>query len=107
VTLEKYPNSNANRPDTDWPAKPWYRHQVTLQNGKVVSSVVVDHPSNPPSLWHGARSVSFLNPCISASGPVQIPAGKPLTLRYLAIAADGEMPAGWLNEVADGWRARP
>jgi len=106
VTLEKFPNSNANRPETDWPAKPWYRHQVTLQNGKAVSSVVVDHPSNPPSLWHGARSVSFLNPCISASGPVEIPAGRPLTLRYLAIASDGETSAGWLNGVADEWRAR-
>jgi hypothetical protein len=106
VTLEKFPNSNANRPETDWPAKPWYRHQVTLQNGKVVSSVVVDHPSNPPSLWHGARSVSFLNPCISASGPVEIPAGKALTLRYLAIASDGEMSPGWLNGVADEWRGK-
>ena len=106
VTLEKFPNSNANRPETDWPAKPWYSHRVTLQSGKVVSSAVVDHPSNPSSLWHGARSVSFLNPCISAQGAVQIPAGKPLTLRYLAIASDGDMATDWLNGVAEGWRSR-
>jgi hypothetical protein len=107
VTLTKFPNSNATRPETDWPSKAWYRHQVTLLNGKVVSSVVVDHPSNPSSLWHGARSVSFLNPCISANGAVQIPAGKPLTLRYLAIASDGETSAGWLSGVADEWRGKP
>ena len=106
VTVERQPNSNATRPETDWPARKWYGHRVTLQNGKVVSSAVVDHPGNPPSLWHGARGVSFLNPCISAQGPVTIPAGKPLTLRYLAIAADGELPAGWIEGVADGWRGR-
>lgn len=106
VTLEKLPNSNANRPETDWPAKPWYSHEVTLQNGKVVSSAVIDHASNPPSLWHGARSVSFLNPCISASGPVQIPAGKPLTLRYLAVARDGKFDAAYLNGLAEGWRGK-
>jgi hypothetical protein len=104
VTLEKFPNSNANRPETDWPAKTWYSHRVALQNGKVVSSAVIDHPSNPPSLWHGARSVSFLNPCVSAEGAVQIPAGKTLTLKYLAITRDGEFPQDYLNDVAAEWR---
>lgn len=106
VTLEKFPNSNANRPETDWPAKSWYSHQVTLQNGKVVSSAVVDHPSNPPSLWHGARSVSFLNPCISAGGPIAIPAGKPLILRYLAVTRDGAFTPSYLDGIAEEWRAR-
>ena len=106
VTLERRPNSNATRPESDWPARKWYSHKVTLQNGKVVSSAVIDHPSNPPSLWHGARGVSFLNPCISAQGPVQIPAGKPLTLRYLAVTRDGDFSSSWLDGIADGWRAR-
>jgi len=104
VTVDKFPNSNANRPETDWPAKPWYSHKVTLQNGKVVSSAVIDHPRNPPSLWHGARSVSFLNPCVSAEGAVQIPSGKPLTLRYLAVARDGEFAPDDLNRIAAEWR---
>lgn len=106
VTMERRPNSNATRPDTDWPARKWYSHKVTLQNGRVVSSAVIDHSGNPPSLWHGARGVSFLNPCISAQGPVQIPAGKPLTLRYLAITRDGDLSPGWLEGLADGWRGR-
>ena len=103
VTL---PNSGATNPATDWPAKPWYSHQVTLPDGKIVSSAVIDHPSNPPSLWHGARSVSFLNPCISAPGPVTIPARRPLTLRYRAVAHDGKFPDGWLDRTAAAWRNR-
>lgn len=94
VTL---PNSNATQPESDWPARDWYAHTVDLPNGKTVSSAVVNHPENPPSLWHGARSVSFLNPCISAPAPVTIPANKPLTLRYQAIVCDGKFPAGFLD----------
>jgi hypothetical protein len=103
VTL---PNSGATNPASDWPAKPWYSHQVTLPDGKIISSAVVDHASNPPSLWHGARGVSFLNPCISAPGPVTIQAGRPLTLRYLALARDGKFPDGLLDRVAAAWRTR-
>jgi hypothetical protein len=103
VTL---PNSGATNPASDWPAKPWYSHQVTLPDGKIVSSAVIDHASNPPSLWHGARGVSFLNPCISAPGPVAIPSGKPLTLRYRAVAHDGKFADGWLDRMAAAWRTR-
>jgi hypothetical protein len=103
VTL---PNSAATNPDSDWPARPWYSHTVTLTNGKVVASAVIDHPSNPPSRWHGARSVSFLNPCIAAPAAVTIPAKQPLTLRYLAVAYDGTFPDGWLDRLATDWRRR-
>lgn len=106
VTPDRFPNSNANRPDTDWPAKSWYSHVVTLPNGKVVSSAVIDHPANPPSLWHGARGVSFLNPCISAGGPVTRPAGTPLLLRYRAIAHDGRFADGVLDRMAIDWRSK-
>ncbi len=102
VTL---PNSSATRPESDWPARDWYSHTVTLPDGNVIASAVIDHPSNPPSLWHGARGVSFLNPCIAAPGPVNVPAGKPLALRYRAIAHDGPFPAGWLDRMAARWRA--
>lgn len=108
VTL---PNSSATRPESDWPAKPWYSHTVDLANpaanlptGRVISSAVIDHPGNPPSLWHGARGVSFLNPCIAADGPVTFASGKPLTLRYGAIALDGKFPDGWLDRMAAAWR---
>jgi hypothetical protein len=102
VTL---PNSSATDPATDWPARHWYSHTVTLPDGKVVASAVIDHPSNPPSLWHGARGVSFLNPCISAPGPVTITAGDALILRYRAITQDGAFADGWLDRMAARWRA--
>ncbi len=101
VTL---PNSSATRPDSDWPARPWYSHTVTLPEGPVIASAVIDHPSNPPSLWHGARSVSFLNPCIAAPAAVEIPAGRPLVLRYRAVTHDGPFPEGWLDRMAARWR---
>ena len=103
VTL---PNSSATNPDSDWPGRDWYSHAVTHADGKTVTSAVIDHPSNPPSLWHGARSVSFLNPCIAAPAAVNIPARQPLTLRYRAVAYDGPFPAGLLDRMAARWRAR-
>jgi hypothetical protein len=102
VTL---PNSSATDPATDWPARDWYSHSVTLPDGKVLASAVIDHPGNPPSLWHGARGVSFLNPCIAAPAAVNISSGQPLTLRYRAVAHDGAFPAGWLDQMAAKWRS--
>ena len=103
VTL---PNSNATRPETDWPARDWYSHTVVLSHGKPLASAVIDHPGNPPTAWHGARSVSFLNPCIAAPGAVKIPARQPLTLRYRAVAYDGRFPDGFLNRMAARWRGQ-
>jgi len=80
--------------------------EVTLADGKVLSSALIDHPTNPRSMWHGARGVSFLNPCISAPGAVQVPAGKTLALRYRAVAFDGPFPAGMLDQMAAAWRAK-
>jgi hypothetical protein len=101
VTL---PDSGATRPESDWPARDWYSHTVTLPDGKIVASAVIDHPSNPPSMWHGARSVSFLNPCIAAPAAVSIPAGRALTLRYRAVVHDGKFPDGLLDRMAARWR---
>lgn len=101
----KLPDSTATNPASDWPARPWYSHQVTLPGGKVLSSALIDHPANPASLWHGARGVSFLNPCVSAPQAVQIPAGKPLALRYRALAFDGVFPGDLLDQMATAWRA--
>jgi hypothetical protein len=65
---------------------------------------VIDHASNPPSAWHGARSVSFLNPCISAPKALTFAAGRPLVLRYRAVAHDGKFPDGLLDRMATRWR---
>jgi Family of unknown function (DUF6807) len=100
----KLPNSGPTAPESDWPARPWYSHVVTRADGKSVASALIDHPGNPPSLWHGARGVSFLNPCITAKGPVKISAKEPLTLRYRAVTYDGKFPEGMLDKMAAAWR---
>jgi hypothetical protein len=101
VTL---PDSKATQPETDWPARAWYGHTVVHEDGSTVASALVDHPSNPPSLWHGVRAVSFLNPCISAAREVRLPPGQPLTLRYLALTRDGMFDAGQMDSIASEWR---
>ena len=104
VTL---PNSSATDPESDWPARDWYSHtRRRCTGGKTVASAVIDHPSNPPTAWHGARSVSFLNPVHRGAGAVKIPAGKPLTLRYRAVARDGRFPDGLLDRMAADGGAR-
>lgn len=101
VTL---PDSNALKPETDWPTESWYSYTITLNSGKTVAAAVIDHPGNPRSLWHEPRAVAFLNPCISAIQPVTIPAGQPLVLRYRTVFNDGEFPAGMLDRLAAEWR---
>ena len=103
VTL---PDSSPTAPETDWPARDWYSHTVVHDDGKTVASAVIDHPSNPAAGWHGVRLVSFLNPCIAAPAAVNIPARRPLTLRYRAVAYDGKFPDGFLDHMAARWRAR-
>jgi hypothetical protein len=101
VTL---PDSNALKPETDWPAENWYSYTIALNNGKTVAAAVIDHPANPRSLWHEPRGVAFLNPCISAIQPVTIPAGQPLVLRYRTVFNDGEFLDGMLDRLAAEWR---
>jgi len=101
VTL---PDSNAGDPTKNWPTRDWYSHTLTLPDGKVIASAVIDHPGNPTSTWHEPRSVSFLNPCVSALEPIMFPAGRALRLRYRAVAHDGPFPAGLLDAMAASWR---
>ena len=42
---------------------------------------VLDHPGNPPSLWHNLGPIAMVNPCIVAPGPVSLKAGQPLRPR--------------------------
>jgi hypothetical protein len=98
VTL---PNSRATDPDSNWPPRAWYCHTVALTTGRTISAAVIDHPQNPESSWHGARGVSFLNPCIAAARAVVIPARHPLVLRYRAAVIDGKFPDGLLDRMAD------
>jgi hypothetical protein len=99
------PDSNPLKPEMNWPAADWYSHTIVLNSGKTVTTALIDHPANPESTWHEPRAVSFLNPCISALREVRLAAAKPFVLRYRVVAADGEVPARFLNSLSGEWRA--
>jgi len=99
------PDSNALKPEMNWPVADWYSRTIALQSGKTVTAALVDHPKNPESTWHEPRSVAFLNPCISALRPVTMPAGSPFILRYRVIAMDGDVDIPAINALAAEWRA--
>ena len=86
------------------PAAPWYGYQLKLKDGTVAGVAVIDHPKNPPSLWHNHRDVRMLNPCIVAPSQVVLKANAPLVLRYRVVAHDGPVPTEQLDTLARDWR---
>jgi hypothetical protein len=102
VTLR---NPHYSVPELNWPPSPWYGYVIKLANGKVAGAAVIDHPSNPPSTWHNARNLWMLNPVIAALGPVTIPAGSPLTLRYRVLVHDGPTPTAVADKLAAEFRS--
>ena len=94
---------NHMKPETDWPAAPWYGYSLTLPDGSMVGGAVIDHPKNPPSLWHNAASIRMLNPAIMAPKEVVIKAGEPLLLKYRVVAHDGPTPKEQINRLAGDW----
>lgn len=92
------------KPQLDWPAAAWYDATVTLADGKQVGVAVVDHPANPPSLWHNESRIHMLNPCIVAPGEVKLVAGKPLVLSYRLVVHDGPAAAKLIDGLAGEFR---
>jgi hypothetical protein len=91
------------KPESDWPAQPWYGFQITLPDGVQVGGAVIDHPKNPPSLWHNPVAIRMLNPCVMASQDVVIKAADPLVLRYRVVAWDGATPRELVTSLAKDW----
>jgi hypothetical protein len=91
------------KPESDWPAQPWYACQISLPDGVQVGGAVIDHPKNPPSLWHNPAAIRMLNPCIVASKDVTIKSGEPLVLRYRVVVWDGATPRDLLHSLAKDW----
>jgi hypothetical protein len=102
VTL---PDGHYSVPELNWPSAPWYGYVIALTSGKTVGAAVLDHPSNPPTTWHGSRGLWMLNPNIAALWPVTIKTDAPLTLRYRVVVHDGDTPTALLNKLSDEWRA--
>ncbi|MEK7684159.1 MAG: DUF6807 family protein [Verrucomicrobiota bacterium] len=97
------PNPKHTEPNSDWPAASWYDYTLTLEDGQIAGVAVIDHPRNPPSLWHNHREIRMLNPCLVAPGPVVLKAGQPLVLRYRVVAHDGPVPRELLNRLSKEW----
>lgn len=93
------------KPELDWPAEAWYDATMTLEGGKQVGVAVVDHPANPPCLWHNESRIHMLNPCIVAPGEVKLTAGKPLVLSYRLVVHDGPVPVELIEKLAKEFRA--
>jgi hypothetical protein len=99
----KLPAPNHLKPETDWPAQPWYGFSITLPDGAQLGGAVIDHPKNPPALWHNPASIRMLNPCIVAPKEVVLKAGEPLVCRYRVLAWDGATPRDLVNSLAKDW----
>ena len=100
-----FPDAHYSAPETNWPGAPWYGYVIALKNGKTVGAAVLDHPSNPPTTWHGSRGLWMLNPNIAALGPYTIKIGNPLTLRYRVVVHDGPTPMAVVDKLSTEFRA--
>jgi len=96
----KLESPNHLKPETDWPAQPWYAYQITLPDGSQVGAAVIDHPKNPKALWHNGMSMRMLNPCIVAPGELAIKPGEGLVFRYQVVAWDGPTPKDLLSDLS-------
>jgi hypothetical protein len=100
----KLPAPSHLKPESDWPSAAWYGFTLKLKDGGELSGAVIDHPKNPPSLWHNAFSIGMVNPCIVAPKEVLLRAGEPLVLRYRVVAQDGALSRDLVNRLAEEWR---
>jgi hypothetical protein len=102
-TLEEYGVPKHTDPKTDWPDAPWYDYTLKLDDGTVAGAAVINHPKNPPTLWHNHTGIRMLNPCIVAPSAVTLKAKTPLILRYRVVAHDGPADGGQLDRLAQEW----
>jgi hypothetical protein len=98
--VARLPNPVHVKPETDWPDAPWYGASLALPGGVLVGAAVINHPSNPPTLWHNHRDIRMINPCIVAPAAVRVEPSHPLVLRYRVVAFDGAVPSAELGKLA-------
>ncbi len=101
----QFPAPSHVKPESDWPDAAWYACEQTLGGGRQFGAAVINHPGNPPTLWHNHPDIRMINPCIVAPGEVRLAAGKPLMLRYRVVTFDGKLPKAVLDKLAVEWAA--
>jgi hypothetical protein len=92
------------KPETTWPAQPWYAYAAVLEHGQGVNLAVMDHPSNPPTGWYVNTKVGMINPAIVAPAQIRLEAGKPFQLRYRLIVSDEVLDAERLESTSRQFR---
>ena len=55
-------------------------------------------------MWHNARYLWMLAPCITALGPLTITPDAPLTLRYRVVVHDGAPQTEAIQKLGEEWR---
>jgi hypothetical protein len=99
----KLPAPIHTKPESDWPAAKWYDFTLTYDETTSAGIALIDHPKNPPSLWHNHKDIRMINPTITAPSSVTIKANTPLILRYRIVAHDSAPDAKILDKLADDW----
>ena len=89
------------KPESDWPAAKWYDFTITFDDNTQAGITLIDHPRNPPSLWHNHKDIRMINPAITAPAPVTIVANERMILRYRVVAHDGPPDTKALNKLAE------
>ncbi len=92
------------KPESDWPAAAWYGYNVKLAEG-TAAAAIIDHPGNPPTLWHNVQGIRLLNPAITAPAELVLKAKLPLVLRYRVVVQDGGLVAAPMAALAKEWAA--
>jgi type 1 glutamine amidotransferase len=71
-----------------------------ILDGRAIGMAILDHPDNPrsPTPWYVIRSaeMSFFSPAVICYGPMTLPAGRRLSLRYRVFVHSGRWDAGRL-----------
>ena len=98
------PDPSHLKPESDWPAAAWYDFTMKLTEGKEAGVTVIDHPKNPPSLWHNNRGLRMLNPCVTAPDEVTLKANERLVLRYRVVVHDGAVASKQVDVLSQEWR---
>ena len=98
------PDPHYSAPELNWPAADWYGYVITLQNGKTLGAVVIDHPRNPPTTWHNSSHLWMLSPSITGNGPMTIKGGTTLRLRYRVVVHDGATPTEKVQKLSAEFR---
>ena len=98
------PAPSHTKPETDWPAAPWYDYTLTFDDNTQAGLTLIDNPRNPPSLWHNHKDIRMINPAITAPSSITIKANEPLILRYRLVAHDGPPDPKMLNQLAEEWK---